>query len=157
MGKGIATMRNGVLRNGIVLALVLVLAACNPPVRRHGYVPDQKDLDTIVIGEDTRLAVVDRIGRPTSAGLMRQSDWYYVGSTWEQVGWRAPQEIDRQVVAIRFDDEGIVQNVERFGLEDGQVIALSRRVTDSSVKDITFLRQLLGNLGNFLPSQLSGQ
>ena len=152
MGKGIFTMRVGV-----ILALVVTLAACNPPVRRHGYVPEDKDLDTIVIGEDTRLAVADRIGRPTSEGMMQDGDWYYVGSTWQQVGWRAPEEIDRQVVAVRFDEEGIVRNVERFGLEDGQVVVLSRRVTDSNIKGITFLRQLFGNLGNFLPAQFVGQ
>jgi len=152
MGKGIQAMRIGV-----VLALVVTLAACNPPIRRHGYVPEDKDLDTIVIGEDTRAAVADRIGRPTSQGLMQGGDWYYVGSTWKHAGWKPPEEIDRQVVAVRFDEDGIVENVERFGLEDGQVVALSRRVTDSSIEGITFLRQLFGNLGNFLPSQLTDQ
>lgn len=38
-------------------------------------------------------------------------------------------------------------NIERFGLEDGQVIQLSRRVTESSVQDIGFLRQILSNFG----------
>ena len=31
---------------------------------------------------------------------------------------------------------------------------LERRVTSSGVEDSTFLRQLLGNLGNFGPSQI---
>jgi len=50
-------------------------------------------------------------------------------------------------VAVTFTDAGIVENVERFGLEDGRVIALSRRVTDSNIKGVGFLRQLLGNFG----------
>ena len=41
-----------------------------------------------------------------------------------------------------------MKNVEKFGLQDGRVIVLSRRVTESNVKGLGFLRQLLGNLGN---------
>ncbi len=36
---------------------------------------------------------------------------------------------------------------ERFGLQDGEVIALNRRVTDSNIEGVSFIRQLLGNLG----------
>ena len=38
-------------------------------------------------------------------------------------------------------------------MEDGQVITLSRRVTASSVRDTTFLRQLMGNIGNISADQ----
>ena len=131
-----------VVRLGGMIALVVALAACNPPVRRHGYVPAEADLAEIVVGEDTRLAVSDRIGRPSSSGLMQGGDWFYVGSTWKHVALRAPQEIDRQVVVIRFDDEGIVENVERFGLEDGKVVALSRRAHGSGTGGPVRTRQI---------------
>ena len=72
------------------------------------------------------------------------------------VGPLAPQEIDRQVVAISFSDRGVVQNVERFGLEKGQVVPLTRRVTSSPVSDKSFIRQLLGNIGRFNPAGLGG-
>ncbi len=72
------------------------------------------------------------------------------------VGPLAPKEIDRQVVAISFSDTGVVENVERFGLERGQVVPLSRRVTDTGVVDNTFLRQLLGNIGRFNPTGFGG-
>ena len=68
------------------------------------------------------------------------------------IGPLAPKEIDRQVVAISFSDNGVVTNVERFGLERGRVVPLSRRVTSSSVRDQSLLRQLLGNIGRFSPA-----
>ena len=43
---------------------------------------------------------------------------------------------------------GQVENVERFGLEDGQVVALNRRVTTSNTRGVGFLRQLFSNIGN---------
>lgn len=129
---------------GIVLA---ALAACTPIYRKHGYVPSDKDLENVIVGESTQEDVGFEIGRPSSIGVLTGSGWYYVGSRFKQVGLRAPVEMDRQVVAITFDDAGVVTNVERFGLQDGQVVAISRRVTQSNIKGLSFLRQLLGNIG----------
>jgi hypothetical protein len=47
-----------------------------------------------------------------------------------------------------------VSNVERFGLEDGQVVALSRRVTETNIKGVSFIRQLMGNFGRLTTDQL---
>ena len=59
--------------------------------------------------------------------------------------------VSRDLVAITFDGRGVVDSVQRYTLADGRVIPLERRVTDSSLEDKTFLRQLIGNLGNFNP------
>ena len=60
---------------------------------------------------------------------------------------RPPQEISREVLAITFTEAGVVENIERFGLEDGQVITISRRVTTANIKDQGFIKQLFGNVG----------
>ena len=65
-----------------------------------------------------------------------------------------PEVVERQVLAISFDEQDMVQNIERFGLEDGQIVPLARRVTSTSVEGKGFLRQLLGNIGNFNPGAL---
>jgi hypothetical protein len=41
----------------------------------------------------------------------------------------------------------VISNIERFGLEKGNAVPLTRRVTDTAVSNKTFLRQLLGNIG----------
>ena len=56
-------------------------------------------------------------------------------------------------ICTRRAEEGKVENVERFGLENGQVVAISRRVTDSNIKGVGFLRQLLGNIGRLRADQ----
>jgi outer membrane protein assembly factor BamE (lipoprotein component of BamABCDE complex) len=61
--------------------------------------------------------------------------------------YQAPQVVERDVVAISFDGDGVVTNVERFGLEDGRAVQLSRRVTETSVRDLGFFRQLMRNFG----------
>jgi outer membrane protein assembly factor BamE (lipoprotein component of BamABCDE complex) len=141
-----------------VLALVLAgsVAACAPTFTLHGYAPADSELTQIEVGRDDRSAVEAAFGRPGAAGLLTDGAWYYVQSRYRHSGARAPTEIDRQVLAITFDGRGRVANVERFGLENGRVVALSRRVTDTNIRDVGLIRQLLGNLGRFDPGQFIG-
>jgi outer membrane protein assembly factor BamE (lipoprotein component of BamABCDE complex) len=135
---------------GVLLPLVLCAAvACSPIYRNHGYVPADDELALLTVGEDTRDTVEIAVGRPSAAGLLNDEGWYYVQSRYRQVGPRAPQEIERQLVAISFDEKGTVTNIERFGLEDGRVITLSRRVTETNIKGASLIRQILQNFGRF--------
>jgi outer membrane protein assembly factor BamE (lipoprotein component of BamABCDE complex) len=147
-------------RRRIVQAAALVVflsaAACSPQFRNHGYVPLQEDLDQIKVGSDTRESVAEKVGVPSSGGVLDDSGYYYVRMRTRTIGPLAKQQIEREVVAISFATSGVVQNIERFGMERGQVVPLSRRVTTSTVGDKSFLRQLLGNLGRFRPGGLGG-
>lgn len=138
-------------------AMMLVLTACAPIYQKHGYVPDDADLNRIEVGIDSRDTVAAIVGRPSTAGLLNDDGWFYVQSRWKQVGAMAPVEVDRQVVAISFSEAGKVSNVERFGLEEGQVVALSRRVTEPNVRSAGFLRQLFGNIGRIGTDALLAQ
>ncbi|SFP20503.1 outer membrane protein assembly factor BamE [Tranquillimonas alkanivorans] len=151
MGKVLRTTRLAA-----ILAVGLAAAACSPIYRNHGYVPTDRDLADLSVGIDTRDTVAAAVGRPSAAGLLKESGWYYVQSRWRHYGAFEPREIDRQVVAISFNDGGVITNIERFGLEEGRVVPLSRRVTDSNIAGISFLRQLFGSVGNFTADQLLG-
>lgn len=137
-------------------APLLAAAGCTRMQRNHGYLPTDDELAAVVVGQTRRDDLEFLIGRPGSQGLLTGSSWYYVGSRWESFGVRRPREIDRQVVAISFAEDGVVTNVERFGLERGRVVALSRRVTDTGVVSPGLLRQLLGNIGRFNPGDFIG-
>lgn len=148
-------------RSGLRMALagvaLLALTACTEVIRNHGYSPSDEDLAAVAVGKDTRETVANKVGRPSAGGMMADGGWYYVQSRWSHRGARAPQETDRQVLAISFDKGGRVSNIERFGLADGKVVTLSRRVTESNIQDIGFIRQMLGNLGRIDPTQILGR
>jgi len=131
------------------LGSLLLAVACSPVYRNHGFVPSEDDLALIKVGRDNREAVARIVGRPSASALLNDTGWYYVQSRWKNSGALPPKEEDRQVVAITFDQKGVVANIEHFGLEKGQVVALSRRVTESNIKGVGFLQQLFGNFGNF--------
>ena len=138
---------------GAVLALsVTALGACATQYRNHGYVPNEEDLQEIVVGVDTRDTVAESVGTPSAGGVLNDSGYYYVKTQVRHFAYQAPKVVDRQLVAITFDKRGVVANVERFTLEDGQVVPLSRRITTTGIGDISFLRQLMSNIGRFSAS-----
>jgi outer membrane protein assembly factor BamE (lipoprotein component of BamABCDE complex) len=144
------------LRAGLAGLLCLVLAACATIVRNHGYVPDEADLALVEVGTDTRETVAEKVGRPTAQGLLNDVGWFYVQSRFEHVGPREPKEVERQVVAITFTEAGVVDNIGRYGLEDGRVVEISRRVTESNIKGVGFIRQLLSNFGRIRAGDFLG-
>ena len=135
------------VRIGLVTLLCIALAGCTARYRTHGYVPSEDELQQIVPGVDTRGTVEDLIGVPSTSGTLNESGFYYIESDVRHFAWKAPEVVDREVLAITFDSGGVVQNIERFGLEDGQVVPLARRITQSGDGDISFIRKLFGNIG----------
>ena len=130
-------------------AVLAVGVACSPIYQDHGYVPLERELRTVQVGADTRETVKEKLGDPSTGGVVSDGDYYWVRSRMRTIGPAKPEVIEREVVAVSFDSAGRVANVERFGLEQGRVVPISRRVTSSSTANKGFLRQLLGNLGRF--------
>ena len=144
------------IRNRVISALALcclmVVTGCAATYRNHGYVPPEEDLQNLVVGVDSRATVDDVIGPPSLSGVLADGNYYYVRSRVREYGMFRPQVVERRVLAISFNDNDTIANIEEFGLEDGQVVPLARRVTDSSVVSNGFLRQLLSNIGNINPA-----
>ena len=144
-------------RQGLMLVLAGSVAACAAVYRNHGYVPTEDELALIEVGTDTRETVGQKIGRPSTSGLLNDVGWFYVQSRYKLVGPREPKEIDRQVLAVTFTEAGVVENVARYGLEDGKVVEISRRVTEPNVKGLSFIQQILGSFGRLQAGDLLGE
>jgi outer membrane protein assembly factor BamE (lipoprotein component of BamABCDE complex) len=131
-----------------VLATALVGAAgCETRYRNHGYVPSEEVLQQIVPGVDTRATVEDVVGVPNASGVLNDSGFYYIQSEVKHFAWQRPTVTEREIVAITFDQAGVVDNIVTYGLEDGRVVPLTKRVTQTSDGDISFIRKLFGNIG----------
>ncbi|MCD1627944.1 MAG: outer membrane protein assembly factor BamE [Paracoccaceae bacterium] len=141
-------------RFGKIIAVlsILALGACSAQFRNHGYVPTDAELAQVTVGVDTRASVEDLVGAPAMSGMMTESASYYVQSRVRQFAYRAPEVVEREVLAISYDSAGVVTNIERFGLEDGQIVPISRRITGTSGASESILRRLIGNLGAFRAS-----
>ncbi|HMQ93222.1 MAG TPA: outer membrane protein assembly factor BamE [Amaricoccus sp.] len=129
----------------LVLAGALV-AACAPTIQVHGYVPSQADVAQVTPGVSNYESVEAALGRPSSSGLLRDSSWYYVQSTVESYTYNKPRVIDRVVLAVDFNANGVVEGLTRYGLEDGRIVNLTTRTTETGGRRMGVLEQLFGNL-----------
>ena len=123
------------------------LTACAAQYRSHGYVPREDELQQIVPGVDTRTTVEELVGVPTASGVTDHGNFYYIESQVRTFAWQAPEVVNRTVLAITFDEAGVVENISRYGLEDGAVVPLSRRITRTADGELGFIRRLFGNVG----------
>jgi outer membrane protein assembly factor BamE (lipoprotein component of BamABCDE complex) len=138
---------------GLALLFGASLAGgCAPTVQVHGYMPSQADIARIGPGADT--ATVEKVlGRPSSSGVLRDTAWYYVRSTVQNYTWHAPEVIDRTVLAVQFNPGGTVRDIASYGLQDGRIVNLETRTTDTGGRQMGMLEQLFGNLLNLDASQ----
>ncbi|MCA0919757.1 outer membrane protein assembly factor BamE [Pseudooceanicola nanhaiensis] len=142
-------------KRAVAVLLVMAAASCTARYRDHGYVPLDSDLSQIAVGKDTRDTVSEKVGAPSTSGMLDGGNYYYVHSRVRHFAYTEPQVVEREVVQIAFDQRGVVSNVSRYGLEDGKVVTLSRRVTDDGSTSTGIIAQLLGNLGQFSASDFA--
>ena len=122
-------------------------SACASVVSKHGYIPPHEELDQLVTGVDTRASVEQLLGPAQSGGYFVDGDIYYIATTISAFGPREPKVVSRDILAISFNAQDTLENIETFTLADGRIIELARRETALPVRGETFIAQILGNIG----------
>ncbi|WP_439578053.1 outer membrane protein assembly factor BamE [Elioraea sp.] len=147
-------------RPAAALAVIGMLGGCGivePTVDPRGHRVETHQIDEIVPGVQTRADVAALLGSPSVTAPFGDDAWFYVSSvTRNRVG--RTQAVDQQtVVAIRFDDRGVVQKVETLGLDDATDVTPVSRVTPTPGNDRNFFQLLFGNIGRFSPGDGGGR
>lgn len=152
-------MRSKALRSPVIPAFAfgLALVACAPTTHVHGYMPAPADVARIRPGVDTAATVEETLGLPTSTGLLRDTAWFYVQSTFENYTYHRPRVVDRTVLVVNFSPSGAVTGVEKFGVEQGRLVDLTARTTDTGGRQLGVIEQLFGNLLNLDASRFGDE
>jgi len=141
---------------GVALILCTIVATgCAPTTQVHGYMPPPEDIARVRPGFDDIGSVEETLGRPSSSGVLRDTAWYYVQSRVENLTYHAPRVVDRTVLAVNFDQRGVVRGIERYGLEDGRVVNLNVRTTETGGREMGVIEQLFGNVLNLDAERLN--
>ena len=129
--------------------LVSTAAACSPVLAVHGNLVEPDRLSQVQQGVSRKNDVADVLGTPSATGTFDPNTWYYIGQRTEKVAFMAPEVTERKVVVVRFDDGGVVREVQQLDLSAGQEVDIVSRSTPTAGKDLSFLEQILGNVGRF--------
>ena len=123
--------------------------SCQERISTHGYVPDPEAVARIEPGVHNRLEVAQFLGTPSTTALFGEETWLYITERRREFAFFKPEIIDQQVVAIAFNDSGVVDSIDEYLLEDGRLVDPVSRTTPTYGKQIGLIEQLLGNVGRF--------
>lgn len=133
----------------LVAGLTALAAACSPTVVTRGQTIDAQALGRIEPGVTGKREVAGLLGSPSTLGTFDQNAWYYVNQRIERRSFYQADVVQQEVVEVRFDDQGRVAAVDRHGLDDARAILPVNRETPTTGSELTFLQQLVGNVGRF--------
>lgn len=153
-------------RLALAAASLAVLGACTATRDFHGFVPDQALATDVQPAVDTRSTVLTRLGTPSTTSIFDQAGtaayapgkeklWVYMSSTRELLTFYYPKVVQREIVAIQFDDDDVVSDVLVYDIDDGRVLEYNSRVTPTRGRELGILEQLFGTLGS-LQNQIPG-
>ena len=137
---------------GVGLAVALTATGCAPRIDQRGNKPDEEQVVLINPGVDDKNRVSELIGTPSTISTFDDRTWYYISKRTETTAFLDPEIKDQEVLAVAFDESGIVESMRIYGQEDGRTIAYVDRTTPTEGNELTIIQQLLGNLGRFNPS-----
>ena len=130
-----------------VAAAFLSLGACAPSRDFHGYVPDEAQPADVKPDEDSRSSVLARLGSPSTTSIFDDNVWIYMSATRERQAYFIPQTAARSIVAIKFDENDLVEEVLQYDVESGRVIDYVARETPTRGRELGLLEQIFGNVG----------
>ncbi|MDG2097373.1 MAG: outer membrane protein assembly factor BamE [Paracoccaceae bacterium] len=141
------------LKTLLIMLSLLLIGACSPTFKNHGYVPSRAELNQLKVGKSSKENVKNLFGSPSSIGLVQDDRWFYLYTRIKNFMYRSPEIVERQLVVVTFTSNGLLENIERFELQDQEVVVLSRRITESGIKGMSLIQQLLNSAGNYDPAQ----
>ena len=132
----------------IAFFALLLMTACTPTQATRGNIVEDYRMAEIIPGVSSRTNVLQSLGSPTTVAPFDDNVWYYIGQKTEKVGIFDPKVVDKKVVVVAFNQEGIVDAIDKV---DADMINVPhvRRKTPTSGNDMSVVEQLIGNVGRF--------
>jgi outer membrane protein assembly factor BamE (lipoprotein component of BamABCDE complex) len=135
------------------LIATLSLPACAPTITTHGHRFDAAALAQVEPGRSSQRDVTQLLGSPSSLATFDDRTWYYISQRIERHSFYYSTVVSQDVVAIVFDDQGTVSQIDRHGLDSARDIDLVARETPTAGNELSVIEQFLGNIGRFNPPE----
>ncbi|MDB5370035.1 MAG: cell envelope protein SmpA [Roseomonas sp.] len=133
-----------------LLALGLALAGCSvfeAPAIQRGNRADPELISQLSPGVQTRSDVRALLGSPSATGTFDDSEWYYISSVTRIRPAQNPGVEQQRVVAIQFNNQGVIQQIRELGPKDMRDVPVVERTTPVPGTERTLLQSLFGNIG----------
>lgn len=133
----------------VTVLLITNTVACAPLIGTHGNLVDLQTVKKIQPDLQSKTDVVTLLGEPSTTSTFDPNIWFYIGQRTETIAFFKPEITEQRVLALSFDPQNKVEAVVLRGLSDYRDIEPVSKSTPSAGKKLTFLEQLVGNVGRF--------
>ena len=133
----------------MALAFLLCLAACQPRITTHGFMPRNDLTAKLEPGKQDKNQVANILGSPTIIATFDQNVWYYITQTTENESFFKPNLVDQQILALTFDETGLLKSLETKSIVDAKRIEPHSGKTPTVGRKLSFFQQIFGNFGRF--------
>ncbi len=137
--------------------ICLILSACSSDIFlvHNGNMPSAGKIAQIKNGQ-TKEEVSSILGSPSSVSTFGGQSWIYMSSTLKKIAFCKPEEVNRDVLAIRFDSNGRVSEIVKYNHENGRDIAIDSSQTVTAGHKMGFFRKYFGGVGAYMPIAPTG-
>lgn len=146
------------IRNLFLLSFMLLVGTgCSSDVFlvHNGNMPAADKVSQVSVGQN-RQEVEQILGSPSSISTFDGDTWIYMSSTLKKVAFFDPQEVDRDILAIKFDNQGKVIEISDFDRTNGTEITIESAETPTEGHNIGFFRKYFGGVGTYMPIAPTG-
>ena len=126
-------------------SLVLLLASgCSTEkanewfVTHNGNMPTNERISRIEVGDSKEVS-------------FDKNSWIYMSSDVRRIAFFAPEEIDRDVLTVKFNDNDEVQEISRLSKNDGEQINVNPDETEALGQEPGFFQKYFGGVGQYNP------
>jgi len=131
------------------LAVFFIMTGCESHVDSRGNSPDPKTVKSIQPGVHKRQDVERRLGTPSTTTAFDNEVWYYISGRVKSVAFFKPKLLKRRILTVKFDKNGIVQQIYELDTTKQKEIVFIERETPTKGKELTFIQQVIGNVGKY--------
>ena len=135
-----------------LLSSIMFFAACSSDifVSHTGNMPSEEKINMLFKGQ-SKQDVLELLGSPSSVVTVDKDTWIYMSSEIKQVAFLAPEEIDRNVLVVKFNPEGKISAIERLDKTQGGEIEIAQEQTPNPEQKEGFFQKYFGGVGQYLP------
>lgn len=139
------------IRKMLFISILLLTSACSNDLFlvHNGNMPAQEKVDEIRLGQ-SKQDVMNILGAPSLTTGLSDDHWIYMASTTKKVAFFRPEELERKVLAISFDNDQI-SKIEKLSLADGNKLPIDTDITQTTEQEQGFFRKYFGGVGTYMP------
>ncbi len=140
-------------KNKIFFLIALTaLTSCLSRVDKHGYNFDLSDHDQLQAGISTKERVLRLMGSPTIVSDLDDDEtWIYYAEDVNKLLFFKPDAVNRTVLAIKFDQEQNVRELQNYDLSHETNLSFASNYTEVKSNKTGFFKSIFSNIGQVRP------